>query len=121
MGCLYDHLAVDRLPDSCVDTEFVAEFDTSGAEPDGSWPYFLAPNATASNQDVGFSQIENADIDVLAREGKGYFATREWHIQNCLFTWRKQFRVARHGGRLEPWNDHEEHIKHCSDYIMKTI
>jgi hypothetical protein len=36
MGCRYDHLAVDWLPQSCIDDELVKEFDRSGPGPDGT-------------------------------------------------------------------------------------
>lgn len=116
MGCHYDHIAVDWLPDSCIDQELVGEFDVSGPGADGSWPYF-----EMAEDNTGFVPINHTDIDAFAKTGRGYFATREWHIIHCIFTWRKQFRGRYDDRHIETWNSKEEHIVHCSDYIMETV
>ncbi|RFU35023.1 hypothetical protein B7463_g1280, partial [Scytalidium lignicola] len=92
MGCRYDHIAVDWLPDHCIDDELSAEFDRAGPGPNGSWAYFTKGH--------GNETISNNDIDSYARAGTDYFATRK---------------------AVEPWNDNEEHITHCEKYILKTI
>lgn len=46
MSCRYDHIAVDWLPDPCIDKDLVVEFDASGSGADGSWPYFELGNST---------------------------------------------------------------------------
>jgi hypothetical protein len=38
-----------------------------------------------------------------------------------MFTWRKQFRARFGAINVEPWNNNEEHIEQCSDYIMQTV
>jgi hypothetical protein len=122
MGCHYDHLAVDWLPESCIDKDLVIEFDASGPGADGAWPYYDVGNSTkAMGGSSGFVPINNTDIEDFARAGRWYFATREWHILHCMFTWRKQFRARFDASNVEPWNNHEEHIQHCSDYIMQTV
>jgi hypothetical protein len=121
MGCHYDHLAVDWLPDSCIDKDLTVEFDASGPGADGAWPYFDVGNSTEAGNSPGFVPINNTEIDGFAKAGKWYFATREWHILHCMFTWRKQFRARFDASSVEPWNNHEEHIHHCSDYIMQTV
>ncbi|KAM0718422.1 hypothetical protein Q7P37_005492 [Cladosporium fusiforme] len=121
MGCHYDHMAVDWLPESCIDRVLVSEFDASGPGADGSWPYFDVAVLTESGGSPEFLPINGTEIDDLARVGKRYFATREWHILHCMFTWRKQFRARFDASHIEPWNNNEEHIQHCSDYIMRTI
>lgn len=121
MGCHYDHLAVDWLPDSCIDKDLVDEFDVSGPETDGSWPYFELRDATENDGIPDFVTVNSTGIDELAEAGMVYFATREWHILHCMFTWRKQFRARYDESRVEPWNNHEDHIQHCSDYIMRTV
>lgn len=121
MGCRYDHIAVDWLPDSCIDKDLVVEFDGSGPGADGSWPYFELGNSTEVGGLPNFLPINSTDIDDFAKAGRLYFATREWHILHCMFTWRKQFRARFVAANVEPWNNHEEHIQHCSDYIMRTV
>jgi hypothetical protein len=77
MGCHYDHLAVDWLPDSCIDKDLVIEFDASGPGADGSWPYFDVGNSTEAADASGFVPINNTDIDEFAKAERWYFATRE--------------------------------------------
>lgn len=125
MGCIYDHIAVDWLPSHCHDADLVAEFDASGPGMNGTWPYYridsqgiLGPNFVPLKDDPA------ANIDTLAQRGENYWATTEWHIAHCLFTWRKQMKFLDQNmeGRLvEPWNAKEAHAKHCSEYIWKVI
>jgi len=119
MGCRYDHLAVDWLPQSCIDDELVKEFDRSGPGPDGTWPYF--EKEILSPSDVSFIPINATEIDTFASEGRDYYATKEWHILHYMFTWRKQFRAGFSGKSVEPWNNKEDHIMHCSNYVLGAI
>lgn len=121
MGCRYDHIAVDWLPDSCIDNELVRAFDRSGPGPDGSWLYYEMVEPDESTQDPELVPINSTEIDEFAKVGKEYWATREWHILHCLFIWRKQFRASYGSLMVEPWNNDEEHVLHCSDYIMTTV
>ncbi|KAH8803617.1 hypothetical protein F5884DRAFT_683144, partial [Xylogone sp. PMI_703] len=113
MGCRYDHIAVDWLPNDCIDDELTAEFDRAGPGLNGSWNYYTKLH--------GGHLINNSEIDDYAITATDYFATREWHIAHCIFTWRKQFRSRSTGKIIEPWNEKEEHIKHCGSYIMRAI
>lgn len=119
MGCSYDHIAVDWLPEHCVDHELVAEFDRVGPRPDGTWPYYILD--AQLSPEVPFQPINASEIDALAREGKQYWTTREWHVMHCMFTWRKQVRAGFSSRAVEPWNSHEEHVQHCADYIMQSM
>lgn len=121
MGCRYDQIAVDWLPEYCIDNDLVAEFDASGPDANGSWPYFEPITMFGSENETDFVRIDNAEIDSFAREGRGYYATREWHVLHCMFTWRKQFRARFQAEKVEPWNNHEGHIKHCSEYIISAV
>jgi hypothetical protein len=119
MGCKWDHLAVDWLPAHCTDQELVDEFDVSGPGIGGAWPYYDA--VRDGERILAVYPISTQQTDEFAIQGKDYFTTREWHILHCMFTWRKQFRARQHHRSVEPWNEKEEHIKHCSDYIMETL
>lgn len=117
MGCRYDHIAVDWLPPHCIDDELATEFD--GAGPNGTWSYFKLNGISLSGS--SYVPINAHEIDDLAKEGIDYYATREWHIAHCMFIWRKQFRSMSRGRSMEPWNNKEGHIKHCSTYIMDAL
>lgn len=113
MGCRYDHLAVDWLPEHCIDDMLSTEFEHAGPENNGSWPYWT------TQYDGEF--INTEDVNSYAENAIDYWATREWHIQHCIFTWRKQFRAQTLGTTIEPWNNNEEHITHCGKYLLKTV
>lgn len=124
MGCIYDHIAVDWLPAHCHDADLVAEFDASGpAPPNGTWPYYRAKSHGMLG--TQFAPVDTTTaIDALARDGEDYWATVEWHVAHCLFTWRKQVRFEHDGERasvVEPWNSHEAHVRHCDKYIWNVI
>ncbi|OAL02745.1 hypothetical protein IQ06DRAFT_303396 [Phaeosphaeriaceae sp. SRC1lsM3a] len=126
MGCVYDHIAVDWLPPHCHDADLVAEFDTSGPSTSNkTWPYYRAESRSILGPVfVPVNEDSVTTIDTLARRGEDYWATTEWHIAHCLFTWRKQVRFQSQDieGRLvEPWNTKEAHVKHCSDYIWDVV
>ena len=120
LGCIYDHIAVDWLPETCVDHELIADFDISGTNLDGTWPYFQRKKSIQSAAPV-FTPINATEIDTYAREGKTYYTTTGWHIAHCMFTWRKQFRAGLTGKPIESWNNKEEHILHCNDYIVDVV
>jgi hypothetical protein len=119
MDCVYDHIAVDWLPRSCIDHELVREFDKAGPGLDGAWPYYERDGTLSLRH--SFMPLNETDIDELAREGKDYYATREWHIVHCMFVWRKQFRAVSNGISIETWNNNEDHIKHCTEYILTAL
>lgn len=122
MGCIWDHIAVDWLPPHCVDHELLAEFDVAGSGPGGKWPYYVSSIQKAARlTEAQRTPVDLTEIDQLARQGKDYWTTVEWHISHCLFTWRKQVRSAGGGVSVEPWNDKEAHASHCSAYIWNVL
>ncbi|KUJ15562.1 uncharacterized protein LY89DRAFT_558015, partial [Mollisia scopiformis] len=110
MGCKYDHIAVDWLPNNCIDAALTAEFVTAGPGPGGAWDYF--------SDYAGLQRMNESEVEIYARNGKDYFVTRQWHIAHCSFVWRKQWRSKFTSTLIEPWNDKEEHIEHCNEYFM---
>ncbi|KAH8662484.1 hypothetical protein BX600DRAFT_437876 [Xylariales sp. PMI_506] len=118
-GCRWDTLAVDWLPQHCIDDELTQEFDIAGPGENGQWPYFFF------DADDGFKPINSTlELREAAVAGVDYWATREWHAAHCLFTWRKGFRFGTSQDNrktLEPWNNHEEHVEHCVTYILNAL
>lgn len=123
MDCRYDYVAVDWLPDDCVDDELVEEFDLefdrSGSGPGNSWSFFEFDPFMSTG--TPYKPINASEIDEFARNGKDYYTTREWHVARCLYTWRKQYRMSLGGLAMEPWNNKEEHIEHCATYILDAV
>lgn len=114
MGCVYDDIAGDWLQERCVDKELLAEFRRAGPGPDGAWDYYEDRH--------GKTKINVTDMAGYTQAFGSYFGTRRWHASHCLYTWRKQFRGARMGGSyVEPYDDTEEHIKHCTMILLSQL
>jgi len=111
-GCKFDALASAWLPAECIDEELSNEFDHSGPEVDGSWPYFLHPNGTVP--------LSMDDLASMANTGQRWYSTREWHLLHCNFYWRKKTRSAQTGVVLEKRYDTVDHIAHCWNMVMMT-
>ncbi|EMD60272.1 hypothetical protein COCSADRAFT_30290 [Bipolaris sorokiniana ND90Pr] len=125
MGCIYDHIAVDWLPSHCHDADLVAEFDASGPGTNGMWPYYrIESQGILGRNFIPIEDDPTTTIDTLAQREENYWATTEWHVAHCLFTWRKQIKFLGQdmkGHLMEPWNARETHAKHCSEYIWNVI
>ncbi|KAK8013577.1 hypothetical protein PG991_009170 [Apiospora marii] len=114
--CVYDALSAGWLPPYCRDAELTAQFEAAGPEPDGRWTYY------ADGQ--GQETLDAAQLGLLADGGGGggkttFWATREWHIQHCLFYWRKHHRMRHTGAVMEARFDTDEHVRHCLFYWRK--
>jgi len=109
MGCRYDHNTIDWLP-SCINNELTEKFDASGPGQGESWLDYDTIAYDPSNGSNEKAVLTNEQIDDFTKSGKGYLATREWHIQHCMFIWKKQFRARFNARDIKPWNYKEEHI-----------
>ncbi|KAL4908814.1 hypothetical protein BDW74DRAFT_145369 [Aspergillus multicolor] len=108
--CVYDSLATAWLPPHCRDDALTAEFDRSGPEPDGSWPYFADANGTIP--------IGKAQIALLGDGQRTFWSLRDWHIAHCLFYWEKFIRMRETGAVMERRFDTVNHARHCRRLVM---
>lgn len=111
IGCKYDSLAAAWLPPACRDDENTAEFERMGPGPDGAWIYYTDWDKTGN---LTITEIEN-----LPNSHGHFYTTHEWHVQHCLYIWRKIWRAPMTGVTIEGNIDTDGHLKHCGDMFMK--
>ncbi|KAL1626437.1 hypothetical protein SLS56_006841 [Neofusicoccum ribis] len=111
LGCKFDELAALWLQPRCIDEELTAEFMKAGPGPDGAWTYY-----EAIGDDL--VELEKSRIPLFAVPGLEMHTSHEWHMQHCLYYWRKMWRTKITGTILEEESDSEHHIQHCSRVIM---
>ena len=104
-GCIFTPLAIAWLPPHCIDMELSDEFDTMGPGPNGEWDYWVDANKTR--------QMTRAEIGELADHDGVFYATQEWHVMHCVFTWQKHYRSKWTGVTVERRSNGLDHIDHC--------
>ncbi|KAK4204613.1 hypothetical protein QBC40DRAFT_331022 [Triangularia verruculosa] len=110
LGCVYDTLATAWMPPYCRDPELTAEFDLSGSNPDGSWPYYADKE--------GKVPLSVSEVAALGGTHKTFWAPRRWHIVHCLFYWQKYWRMRQTGAVMEDRYDRLTHVRHCIRLIL---
>jgi hypothetical protein len=102
MGCTYDILANNWVPNSCVDQEAIQEYQA-----DGSWFPYSDENRTQS-----------LDVSALGDEEFYYTSARD-HIVHCAMLWKKQFRAFFYQReKLDTILTDSHHTFHCADYLI---
>lgn len=111
MGCSFDILASAWLQPYCIDQMLTREFERSGPGPHGAWTHHVDGDIekTLSLKEVS---------ELLDTDGH-YYSSFEWHINHCVFYWRKQWRASRLGHQVEPLYNTEEHIVHCGNLFLR--
>ena len=104
-GCLFSPLAIAWLPPHCIDAELSDEFDRQGPGPNGEWDYWSDANKT--------KRLTREEVGMLADADGVFYATQEWHVVHCLFTWRKHYRSKWTGVTIERRSNGLDHIAHC--------
>ncbi|KAL9110242.1 MAG: hypothetical protein Q9227_005149 [Pyrenula ochraceoflavens] len=116
-SCLYDSAALAWLPPHCRDDPLLHTFETSGPNPDGSWPYFRDKNATVPlslHEVAALADVPNAT----------FYLTHGWHVMHCVYYWEKLFRLEgrrREGGEVDAVVERRYgdvgHIRHCGELL----
>jgi hypothetical protein len=106
-GCIFTPLSLSWLPPHCIDQELSDEFDRSGPGPDGAWEYWADRHRKVP--------LNRTEMGLLADNDGVFFATQEWHITHCTFTWRKHYRQKWTGVTVERRSNGLDHIGHCED------
>ena len=109
-GCVYDSVATAWLPPACRDEENTAEFDRSGPGPDGQWTYYTDWDMTGT--------MTLSEIAQLPETGGAFYTTHLWHLQHCLYTFRKIWRAPTTGVTIEKRFDTDAHLKHCGQMFL---
>lgn len=58
------------------------------------------------------------DIAQLPETGGAFYMTHEWHLQHCLYTFRKIWRAPETGVTIEKLLNTDAHFKHCGQIFM---
>lgn len=105
LGCSYDPLAIAWSPPQCTDKELTDEFNHAGPGPDGKWAYYADPNGTLPLTEI--------DVAMLADTKRYFYATHEWHLVHCNYSWRKLYRSQMTGVIMDKDKLPYDHIIHC--------
>lgn len=138
-GCIFTPLAIAWLPPHCVDSEYpkychpdeaeinrsrnilrgisnmdvlvelANDFDKQGPGPNGEWDYWSDMNMTRrlTREEVGYL----ADINGV------FYATQDWHVTHCVYTWMKHYRSKWTDTTVERRSNGLDHIAHCKDVL----
>jgi hypothetical protein len=105
LGCSYDALAIAWTPPECTDLELTEEFNNAGRGPNGRWAYYADRNGTIPLTDY--------EVSMMSDTNNYFYATHEWHLVHCNFSWRKLFRSQMNGVIMDREKLSLEHISHC--------
>jgi hypothetical protein len=105
LGCIFTPLAIAWLPPHCIDTELSDDFDKQGPGPNGEWDYWADANMTR--------RLTREETGELANVDGVFYATQEWHVTHCIFTWQKHYRSRWTGTTIERRSNGLDHIQHC--------
>ncbi|UKZ80160.1 hypothetical protein TrVFT333_007917 [Trichoderma virens FT-333] len=86
-----------------------AEFDSAGPGPDGAWSYFA--------NEEGRLSLNRSEVAALGDIGGSFWASRDWYIVHCLFSWQKYHRMRRTKIIMEERFDILHHVKHSGRLI----
>ncbi|KAL7621505.1 hypothetical protein AAE478_008829 [Parahypoxylon ruwenzoriense] len=108
-GCIFTPLAIAWLPSHCVDIELANDFDKQGPGPNGEWDYWSDINMTR--------RLTREEVGNLADYGGVFYATQDWHLMHCVYTWMKHYRSKWTGVTIERRSNGLDHIGHCKDVL----
>ena len=110
-GCVWDALAGAWLPARCRDEELTSQFEMRGAN-GGGWTYYADESRT--------TQLSPTEVSLLV-DGPNttYWVTADWHVEHCLFYWKKKYRRGRTKKLLEARFDNLNHVEHCEELILR--
>ena len=113
MNCTFDALAMAWLPPYCLDHELSDEFAHAASGADGQWTYYA--------DKAGTRKMNVAEVSLLADTGEPFYATEEWHVSHCIFSWKKQLRAIETGVMIEDRYYRVEHVEHCGMVMMDAL
>ncbi|KAI1379060.1 hypothetical protein F4677DRAFT_442786 [Hypoxylon crocopeplum] len=108
-GCIFTPLAIAWLPPHCVDMELSNDFDKQGPGPNGEWDYWSDINMTR--------RLTREEAGDLADHNGVFYATQDWHVTHCVYTWMKHYRSRWTGVTIERRSNGLDHIGHCKDVL----
>ena len=113
MGCKFDTLSASWLPDHCRDDELTEEFNKAGPGPGGEWEYWADMEGT-----MRLTPEQVGEIAAKPVHEAFVWVSWGWHVSHCSYYWRKQFRMAEKGMRVEQRYAPESHVAHCQKAFL---
>ncbi|KAI1077544.1 hypothetical protein F5B20DRAFT_551861 [Whalleya microplaca] len=108
-GCVFTPLSISWLPPHCVDMELSDDFDKQGPGPNGEWDYWSDVNKTR--------RLTREEVGELADHNGMFYATHDWHLMHCVYTWMKHYRSKWTGVTIERRSNGLDHIGHCKEVL----
>jgi hypothetical protein len=103
LGCKYDILLNNWIPEPCIDQEFIDEY-----RDDGSWASFADEEMT--KQLTSVDEISEMDF---------YYTSVRDHVNHCAVMWKKQFaELFDERKAFDTIIASPGHTDHCADYLM---
>lgn len=102
LGCKYDILLNNWVPEPCYDEEFIEEYAD-----DGSWAAYADANLT--------QRITN--IEEMSEREYYYTSVRD-HVNHCAMIWKKQFWAFFENRKaIDTMISNPAHTDHCAYYL----
>ncbi|XXH02300.1 hypothetical protein Hte_008671 [Hypoxylon texense] len=89
--------------------ELANDFDKQGPGPNGEWDYWSDQNMTR--------RLTREEVGYLADVNGVFYATQDWHVTHCVYTWMKHYRSKWTGTTVERRSNGLDHIAHCKDVL----
>jgi len=113
-GCIFDVMTTSWQHPDCYDAELNAEI-TALHSP---WKFYWSsgPPDERPTPDM---------LNLIPLEELGFFkgtfwATREYHVWHCTYTWRQMHRAVERGRKLDGFLLNYEHTAHCGRLIINA-
>ena len=113
-GCIFDVMTTSWQHPDCFDAELNAE-TTAMHSP---WPFYWSsgpPNERPTPEMLNLIPLEELGF----YEGV-FWATREYHVWHCTYTWRQMHRAVEKGRKLDGFLLNYEHTAHCGRLIINA-
>lgn len=92
-----------------VSVELSNDFDKQGPGPEGEWDYWSDINITR--------RLTREEVGQLADYNGVFYATQDWHVTHCAYTWMKHYRSKWTGTTIERRSNGLDHIDHCKQVL----
>ncbi|XP_014550005.1 hypothetical protein COCVIDRAFT_32161 [Bipolaris victoriae FI3] len=108
LGCVYDILSGDWMPEQCFDKETMNEYEEAGP-----WLWWADREGTQT--------LSREETSERTSPGPPYYGTPLDHAAHCLYTFKRMIKLRDQWGRLPPSSSTEWHTNHCVGFLMSFI
>jgi hypothetical protein len=106
LGCKYDMLLNNWVPEPCYDEEFIQEY--------------MDDNSYAAYADANLTQLLT-DVEEMSDREYYYTSVRD-HVNHCAMIWKKQFWVLFEERKaIDTMISNPSHTDHCALYLQGAL